>query len=69
MLGSGMFADTLDYMYMCSRIRVQSTLSKADTSLKRTVALVPRVSALERVDCSLVVELWPDRQSLFTLPS
>ena len=27
------------------------TLSKADTSLKRTVALVPRVSALERVEC------------------
>ena len=27
------------------------TLSKADTSLNRTVALVPRVSALERVDC------------------
>ena len=31
--------------------QVTWTLSKADTSLKRTVALVPRVSALERVDC------------------
>ena len=28
------------------------TLSKADTSLKWTVALVPRLSALERVDCT-----------------
>ena len=27
------------------------TLSKPDTSLKQTVALVPRVSVLERVDC------------------
>ena len=30
--------------------QVTWTLSKADTSLKRTVVLVPRVSALERVD-------------------
>ena len=35
------------HLYLCN-----GTLSKADTSLNRTVALVPRVSALERVDCS-----------------
>ena len=34
------------HLYLC-----HGTLSKADTSLNRTVALVPRVSALERVDC------------------
>ena len=34
------------HLYLCNW-----TLSKADTSLNRTVALVPRVSALERVDC------------------
>ena len=34
------------------RYQVTWTLSKADTFLKRTVALVPRVSALERVDCN-----------------
>ena len=38
------------HLYLCN-----GTLSKADTSLNRTVALVPRVSALERVDCSLNV--------------
>ena len=36
------------HLYLCNW-----TLSKVDTSLNRTVALVPRVSALERVDCSL----------------
>ena len=36
------------HLYLCN-----GTLSKADTSLNRTVALVPRVSALERVDCIL----------------
>ena len=34
------------HLYLCN-----GTLSKPDTSLNRTVALVPRVSALERVDC------------------
>ena len=33
-------------LYLCDW-----TLSKADTSLNRTVALVPRMSALERVEC------------------
>ena len=33
------------HLYLCNW-----TLSKADTSLNRTVTLVPRVSALERVD-------------------
>ena len=35
------------HLYLCNW-----TLSKADTSPNRTVALVPRVSALERVDCN-----------------
>ena len=35
------------HLYLCNW-----ALSKADTSLNRTVALVPRVSALERVDCT-----------------
>ena len=35
------------HLYLCN-----GTLSKADTCLNRTVALVPRVSALERVDCN-----------------
>ena len=35
------------HLYLCN-----GTLSKADTSLNRTAALVPRVSALERVDCN-----------------
>ena len=34
-----------------SQLSLSGTLSKADTSLNETVALVPRVSALERVDC------------------
>ena len=34
------------HLYLCNW-----TLSKADASLNQTVALVPRVSALERVDC------------------
>ena len=34
-----------------------------DTSLKRTVALVPRVSALERVDCSCKIVTTVDRNS------
>ena len=36
------------HSYLCN-----GTLSKADTSLNRTVALVPRVSALGGVDCML----------------
>ena len=38
------------HLYLCN-----GTLSKADTSLNRTAALVPRVSALERVDCILFI--------------
>ena len=47
--------------------QVTWTISKADTSLKRTVALVPRVSALERVDCKCALVLWgkvPEESSL-----
>ena len=40
-----------------------------DTSLKRTVALVPRVSALERVDCILnkgqICVFWIVRNLIF----
>ena len=37
----------------CTCISVTELSLQADTSLNRTVALVPRVSALERVDCSV----------------
>ena len=40
-----------DHVHWRFGYQVTWTLSKADTSLKRTVALVPKVSALERVDC------------------
>ena len=35
--------------------RATWTLSKADTSLKRRIVFVPRVSALERVDCIIIL--------------
>ena len=47
--------------YLCN-----GTLSKADTSLNWTVALVPRVSTLERVDCS---SNWLFDIAFFTLQS
>ena len=51
------------HLYLCNW-----TLSKADTSLNRTVALVPRVSALERVDCrGYIRELLETQRHIFFL--
>ena len=36
--------------------RIRATLYKTDTSIRRTLILVPMVSVLERVDCNLIAK-------------
>ena len=47
-----------DHVHWRFGYQVTGALSKADTSLKWTVALVPRVSALERADCTQTNVTW-----------